>query len=105
MLALTIKWATSRLKKISPRVVRIFYRLNHLPTMASRLKKIFPRLTYIFFMIERYQLNIGQSVQVNHYLIDLKKIYTSYVFLLKAKAEFTDRLAIKKLVVVGNIFS
>jgi hypothetical protein len=100
MLASTDKRVTSRLKKISVRPALIFHGTDHPQIVSSRLKKISPRLTYIFFTYI-YQ----QSIQANHYQIDLKKIYTSYVFLLKAKTELTNSLAIKKLVVVGGIFS
>jgi hypothetical protein len=72
--------------------------------VTSRLKKISPLHTCIFFTYIHQQ-----SVQANHYLIDLKKIYASYVFLLKARVEdriiTTDNPAIKKLVVVGGISS
>ena len=47
--------------------------------------------------------------QMNELVMNLKKIYTSYVFFLKAKVEdmisTTDNPKIKKLVVVGGIFS
>jgi len=46
---------------------------------------------------------------MNELVMNLKKIYTSYVFLFKAKIEdtisTTDSPTIKKLVVVGGIFS
>jgi hypothetical protein len=71
---------TSRLKKNSRRLARIFYDSNHLQTMASRLKKIFPRVTYIFLKYI-HQQSIRSIDGIT------KKIYTSYVFLLKAKIE------------------
>ena len=47
--------------------------------------------------------------QMNELVMNLKKIYTSYVFFLKAKVEAiistTDKPEIKKLVVVGGIYS
>ena len=95
MLALA-QAVTSRLKKISPLPAHIFYDSNHLQIMPSRLKKIFPLLTCIFLTYIHQQ-----SVHANYYQIDLKKIYTSYVFLLKAKIDPT----IKKMVVVRGIFS
>lgn len=107
MLASNDRWGqavTSHLKKNSLRLARIFYDSNHLQITTSRFKKISPRVTYIFFKYIHQQ-----SIQANHYQIDLKKIYTSYVFFLKAKIEdtinTTDGLTIKKLVVVGGIFS
>jgi len=46
---------------------------------------------------------------MNELVMNLKKIYTSYVFFIKAKLEdtisTTDNPAIKKMVVVGGIFS
>ena len=85
---------TSRFKKISPRLAHIFYDSNHVQMLTSRFKKISPLVTYIFLTY----LN-QQSVRS---IDDItKKIYTSYIFLLKAKRDLT----IKKMVVVGGIFS
>ena len=109
MLVLTNKRGknvTSRLKKISLRVAHIFYDSNHLQTMASRLKKIFPRLTHLFFDMIHI---LGNPCEQDDYQMNLKKICTSYVFLLKVRVEdriiTTDIPIIKKLVVVGDIFS
>ena len=73
--------------------------------VPSRLKKNSPLHTHIFLFdrlhveIDDYQMEI----------VYIKKIYTSYVFFLKAKVEdivsTTDNLTIKKLVVVEGIFS
>lgn len=106
MLTLTIKWATSRLKKISLRVAHNFYDSNHLQIMASRLKKISPRRTHLFFDLIHI---LDNPCEQDDYQMNLKKIYTLYVFLLKARVEdriiTTDIPIIKKLVVVGDIFS
>jgi hypothetical protein len=101
MLASNDRWGqavTSRLKKISPRLASIFYGSNYLQTMTSRLKKIFPLVTYIF-------LNYLDQQSVRSIDGTTKKIYTSYVFLLKAKIDLITSIVIKKMVVVGGIFS
>ena len=101
MLVLTNKRGqamTSRLKKNSLRLVRIFYDSIHLQMLTSRLKKISPLVTYIFLTyLDQQSVRSVDGIT--------KKIYTSYVFLLKAKIELIDNPIIKKLVVVGDIFS
>ena len=71
--------------------------------MARRFKKNPPRLTRIFYLIMYHANELDDSHMY------LNKIYTSYVFLFKAKIEHTisttDSQAIKKLVIVGGIFS
>ena len=103
MLASTNERVTSRLKKNSPRLAHIFYGLNHYQILTSRLKKISSRVTYIFLTYtQQFVLAIcGSGIT--------KKIYTSYVFLLKANiADIISTIGnhtIKKVVVVGGIFS
>jgi hypothetical protein len=80
-----------------------------LQNATSRFKKNSPRLTHIFYdLIDDISIELD-DYQMNELVMNLKKIYTSYVFFLKAKVEViistTDSLTIKKLVVVGDIFS
>ena len=76
--------------------------------VTSRLKKISLRLAYIFYdlIVNRILDNLWK---LDDYRMYLKKIYTSYVFFLKAKVEvtfsITEDSTIKKMVVVGGIFS
>ena len=87
-------------------MLREFRSPSHLQIMAIRLKKNSPRLTHIFFDLINI-LDIPFKLDVHQ--MNLKKIYTSYVFLLKARVEniisTTNSPAIKKMEVVGVIFS
>jgi hypothetical protein len=82
------------LKENFPPTRAYFYDSNHLQIMTNRFKKISPRVTYIFLTyLDQQSVRSIDGIT--------KKIYTLYVFLLKAKIDLT----IKKMVVVGGIFS
>lgn len=56
--------------------------VKNIQNVISRFKKNSPRLTHIF-----YVLIDDIPFELDDYQMNLKKIYTSYVFFLKAKAE------------------